>query len=168
MRVVSNAGPLIALAKVGRLELLKSLYGEIYIPHGVRKEVVASGGERPGAKEVHEASWIHVIAVEDTEAIDVLRQRLDLGESEVIVLATQIEADLLLIDEWRGRRVAEARGLPKVGTLGTLVVAKKRGLLTAVMPIVDTLRDLDFRMGDELYRTIRTMAGEQPNTPQKG
>jgi predicted nucleic acid-binding protein len=54
MKVVSNAGSLIALAKVGRLELLESLYGEIYIPHGVRKEVVASGGERPGAKEVLE------------------------------------------------------------------------------------------------------------------
>jgi len=160
MIVVANAGPLIALARVGRFDLLQSLYGQLYIPPAVRDEVLTSGFGRPGAEEVGMASWIHIVDVRDVTAVQLLRERLDAGESEAIVLAIQLDASLLLIDEARGRRVAEARGLNKTGTIGTLIAAKKRGLILEVTPLLDDLRTAGFCMDEELYWMSQMLAGE--------
>jgi hypothetical protein len=151
---------LIALARIGRFDLLQSLYGQLHIPPAVRGEVVTSERGRPGAKEVDTAAWIHKVDVRDVTAIQLLRERLDAGESEAIVLAIQLAADLLLIDEARGRRVAESRGLKKIGTIGTLITAKNRGFVPEVTPLLDDLRAAGFRMSEDLYRKGRMLAGE--------
>ena len=87
MIVVANAGPLIALAQIGHFDLLRLLYGELHIPPAVRDEVVISGQGRPGADEVNGAAWIRAVEVRDTTAVQLLRDRLDAGESKAIVLA---------------------------------------------------------------------------------
>lgn len=160
MIVVANAGPLIALAQIGRLDLLPALYGKIHIPPPVRNEVIATGKERPGAAEVRTADWVRTIPVRDQTAVELLQERLDLGESAAIVLAIELQADLLLIDEARGRRVAETRGLRQTGTAGTLIAAKQRGLLPTVTPWLDALRFGGFHMSEELYQTVLVLSGE--------
>ena len=160
MIVVANAGPLISLAQIGQLDLLPALYGNIYIPPAVKTEVVTHGGVRPGAAVIGLAGWVTVIAVRDQTAVELLQERLDAGESAAIVLAIEQQADLLLIDEARGRRVAETRGLRKTGTIGTLIAAKQRGLLRKVTPCIDALRTSGFRMSDDLYQQAVQLSGE--------
>ncbi len=162
MIVVANAGPLIALARIGQFGLLRSLYGQLYIPPAVRDEVVASGRGLPGAAEVDAADWIHMVQVRDTTAVQLLRERLDTGESEALVLAVEMQADLLLMDEARGRRLAESRGLDKTGTVGTCIVAGKRGLISSVKALLDDLRATGFHMDEALYQTACALAGESP------
>jgi predicted nucleic acid-binding protein len=160
MIVVANAGPVIALAQIGQFNLLRSVYRRLQIPPAVRDEVMASGSGLPGAAEASTAAWLHIAEVRDRTAVQLLRDRLGAGESEAIVLAVELRADLLLIDEARGRRVAEARGLNKTGTVGTLIVAKKQGLISTVTPLLNELWASGFRMSEELYQTARVLAGE--------
>jgi uncharacterized protein len=162
MIVVANAGPLIALAQIGQIDLLPALYGRIVIPQAVQREVTISGYGRPGAEEFQRADWIVVNHVQDKVAVQLLSERLDQGESEAIALALELRADLLLIDEARGRRVAEARGLHKTGTLGTLIAAQKRGLVSNIHPLLDALVDSGFYMSEELYQTVLSLVGGPP------
>lgn len=160
MIVVADAGPLIALARIGQLALLPSLYGEVRIPEAARDEVVARGADRAGADEVRNASWVRTESVHDSLAVDLLRDRLGAGESEAIVLAIEARADLLLMDEERGRRLAASRGLTVLGTLGVLILSKRGGLLDQVAPHLDALLASGFRMDEELHHTALQLAGE--------
>lgn len=96
MTVVSNASPLINLARIGQLDLLRQLYGELWIPDAVRYEVVEEGYGRAGAEEVRAADWIKTQTVSNQPLVRVLTYELDAGEAEAIVLALEKSADLLL------------------------------------------------------------------------
>jgi predicted nucleic acid-binding protein len=80
MITIANAGPLISLAQIGRFNLLQSLYSQIRIPLAVRNEVVTAGRGLPGALEISAAAWIHVVEVQDTTAVQLLKERLGAGE----------------------------------------------------------------------------------------
>ena len=160
MIVVSDSAPLIALALVGQFDLLKSLYGSVSIPHAVHSEVTGDELTRPGTKEVRDAEWLRVCNVQDRTAVALLRQQLDIGESEAIVLACQLEADALLIDEKKGRRIAQSQGLRVIGTVGTILLAKQRTLIDEVTPLLMDLQDAGFRMSPSLFRDVQRMAGE--------
>ncbi len=143
--VVSNTTPLIALAWIEQLELLPMLFGVIYIPQAVHRELHRNP-EKIGSAELIAASWLRVKAVQNTLAVEMLVDELDAGESEAIVLAHELMAGLLLMDERRGRRRAATAGLAIVGTLGILIEARKRGLIGPLRPLLDRLRELPFRM----------------------
>jgi predicted nucleic acid-binding protein len=105
MIVVSNTTSIIGLASIERFELLQALFGEIHIPQAVYNEAVVAGREEGGAKrEVSTATWIKTAHVQDRLAVDVLLDELDLGEAETIVLARELDADWVLMDEKKGRR----------------------------------------------------------------
>lgn len=161
MIVVSDASPLIALAAIGELSLLHRLYGEVLVPEAVHLEATASRPSAPGAVEVRDASWITVRAVKDRVLVAALSLDLDPGEAEAIALAVESGADLLLMDERRGRLAATRLGRRVVGVLGALTDAKQRGLVPAVRPLLDALAtDAGFRISHELHRRVLEAAGE--------
>ena len=130
MKIISNSGPLITLSQIDKLHFLKELYGSIVIPDMVEYEIVIQGQGTAGAEEIDTASWINVQTVKNRLAVELLHERLDAGESEAIILAIETNADLLLMDEARGRRISEVRGIKLIGTLGVCALAKQCGLIT--------------------------------------
>jgi predicted nucleic acid-binding protein len=159
--VVSNASPLINLAAIGRLDLLHQLYGRIVIPRAVYREIVVDGTGQSGSDQVKTLEWIETRWVVDRVLVASLCLEVDEGEAESIVLASELEADLLLLDERRGRLVASRLGLRFVGLLGVLVEAKHRGLIPGVQPVLDDLiQKAGFWISRELYDRVLQAAGE--------
>ncbi len=162
MTIVSNASPLINLARIGKLDLLYELYGELTVPEAVWQEVVIDGTGQPGAEQVRQSNWIHIRSVNDRRLVQALRQELDAGEAEAIVLAIETEAELLLMDEHLGRETARHLGVRHMGLIGVLLEAKHRRLIPAIKPPLDALRDIaGFRVSDALYQRVLRDEGEE-------
>src|SRR6266581_1326882 len=162
MNVVADSSPLISLAAISSLNLLKSLYGEIIIPEAVYREVTIAGRGMPGSAEISRALWIKRQSVKDRKSAEELlsRARLDDGESEAIVLATEINAALLLLDDREARKYAKQQQLPVSGTLGVLLAAKGHGLISSVRPALDNLLTAGFHLAPFEYRNALRKAGE--------
>jgi len=162
--VVSDTSPITNLAAIGQLDLLQGLYTRIIIPVAVYDEMVNVGKPVPGAVEVQTLAWIQTQAVTDQQQVIAIQEReenIDLGEAEAIILSMELKAELLLMDERRGRIVATSYGLQVTGLLGVVVQAKQKDLIEAVKPLVDQLiEQADFRVSNELYTTILQIAGE--------
>jgi len=161
MIVVSNTTPLIGLATIGRFDLLRRLFGRIYIAEAVYAEAVVAGREEGGAKrEVSSAEWIEVKAAQDRLAVEVLLDELDLGEAETIVLAREMGADWVLMDEKKGRRKLDQLGMAKIGTLGILLKAKQLGYIGAVAPEIERLRRVGFSVSQFVVDAVLVAAHE--------
>jgi predicted nucleic acid-binding protein len=159
--VVSDASALINLARIGELDLLRQLYGELWIPEAVWREVVIEGAGQPGAEEVKAVSWIETHDVANEHLVRALRQDLDAGEAEAIARALEVGADLLLMDERLGRETARYLGVRYVGLVGVLIAAKRSGLTDAVKSRLDALREMaGFRVSDTLYTRVLRDEGE--------
>ena len=157
MKVVANSTPLIELSKIRRLTLLHDVYGKIVIPKEVEKEVVIDGAGQPGAAEVRAATWIEVRAVTDKARVISLHENipLGLGECDVIILAEEIGAQRVIIDDGAARKVARACNLPLIGTGW-----KARGILPTVRDVLDDLRAHGMYISTLLYQQILNVAGE--------
>ena len=131
MIVVSDSSPLIALARISRLDLLHSLYERILIPTEVHHEVTVEGRDLPGGREVTMAGWIQVVRERSPvdQSLEQACEGLGGGERGSILLAKALPADLVLLDEWKARRVAHNAGLSVVGCLGVLEVGARKGLV---------------------------------------
>jgi hypothetical protein len=161
VRIVSNASPLINLARTGKLDLLRELYGKLLIPEAVWQEVVVGGAGQPGADEVKGAVWIERRTTKNKPLVQALLQELDTGEAEAIALALEVGADWLLMDEHLGRETARHLKLRCIGLVGVLIAAKNKGLVPAIKPCLDALRDLaGFHMKDVLYTRVLKDAEE--------
>ncbi|MBI2298876.1 MAG: DUF3368 domain-containing protein [Armatimonadetes bacterium] len=135
MIVVADTSPLVALATIGHLDLLRELFGEVAIPRAVYDEVVIAGAGQPGSAEVQAACWIVVHP-------DPARPGcfgLHAGEEQAIALALRLRAQFVVLDERPGRRAAVEQGLVVTGTVGVLVRARLRGLLAELRPELDRL-----------------------------
>ncbi len=158
--VISDSSLLIHLSQIGCLNILKELFGKILIPPAVYREVVIDGLERPGSREVKEASWIKVVEVRNMHLKRILQLSLDEGEAETIVLALEINADRVLLDDREARLQAKRLGLRVTGTLGVLLRAKKLGLVGSLKEELNKLRESGFRISKDLEEDILKAAGE--------
>ena len=133
MIVVSDTTPIISLIKTKQLELLKNLFNEIIIPKAVFTELVSNNVFATEAETVRNCPYIRIKDVTEKRSVSILQEAtgLDAGESEAIIMAEELGADLLLVDERKGRRVARQMGLPITGTLGILLQAFDESLITA-------------------------------------
>ncbi len=154
--VVSNTGPLIGLAGIGQFDLLHKLFGRIIIPPAVRDEI----RDETSVAALAAADWIVVQPAQDALAVQLLREELDAGESEAIILARELDADLVLIDERAAMRKPRAIGLQTIGTLGVLLMARDKALVVDLKPLLEDLRRAGFRMSDDLYHQVLASAGD--------
>lgn len=148
MLIVSDSGPLIYLGAVHRLELLGELYGEVIVPAQVFHEVAVAGAGEPGAAEVASCAFLRVERVADDDPVRLaLARDLDAGEAAALALARALSADLVLVDERKGRTAARSLGLRVRGTLGVLLDAKRAGRLESVREAIDEVRAAGLRIG---------------------
>ena len=162
MKIVTNSTPLIELSKIRQLGPLREVYGTILIPEEVYIEVVIDGTGKPGAAEVKAAEWIHCQSGTNKDQVSTLQDQhsLDLGECATIVLAEEINAEQVILDDNAARREAIARGLPVIGTVGVLLIAKTQRIIPAARPILNNLRAHGTRISQDLYYQVIERAGE--------
>jgi predicted nucleic acid-binding protein len=160
--VVSDTSPVLNLARIGRLELLPLLFKQVLIPSAVFEELTASKPDLPPAIDLASEPWLIVASAKDQTRVRELREHLDAGEAEAIVLAVERRADLLLVDERRGRRTATAAGLRVTGLLGVVARAKRAGLIDLAKPVLDELIQVArFWIGHDLYAEVLMELGER-------
>ena len=158
---VVDTGPLIFLAKLGRLGLLHREDIKVYIPQAVLDEV--RGKVDQATREIEKAcgSWLSVQKVGDQRTVEILLAALDVGEAQVIVLAKELDADRIVIDDLDARRFARRAGFKIVGTLGLLLAARLRGDIPSLRAEIEQLELLGFRVAPLLVQAVLSEAGEK-------
>ena len=157
--VIVNNTPLVALWILGRLDLLRELYDEVLIPQAVYEEFVAT--ERAVRQAaLGSAPWIRPVLLANPQRARVYIG-LDLGEAEVLALAEERAARLVIIDELKGRRYAQRLEMPLTGTLGLLLLAKERGLVANLAPLLVELQEAGLYLSAALIDRALRLAGEK-------
>lgn len=160
MIVVSNTSPITNLSKINALSLLQKIYGEIFIPSAVFYEITTH--KSPGTQEVQTLEWIEYKNVADKNFSASLEKYLDKGESEAIALAVELKADLIIIDENKGRQTAKDFDLNIIGTLGILLKAKSMNLIDNVKTYMDDLlSQAGFWIDNKTYDLLLKLANEK-------
>jgi uncharacterized protein len=154
--VVSDSGPLIALGRLDRMEILTAVFSEVQVPRDVIAECL-SRPELSDARAIQAAVESGVLLLCDAAPIRV--DGLGAGESAAIGRAVEIGA-ALMADDLAARRHAAALGLTVIGTLGVLVRAKQLRLLPAVLPLIEQLRASGHRLGPAAIADALRAAGE--------
>lgn len=157
MVVVSNTSPILNLAIIERLNLLRQQFGQIQISPAVLDELKIDEN-RPGSQAIQGAissGWIQVQPIRNQPLVQLLKKTLDDGEAEAIALAVELQAEWTLLDERDGRKVAKSLGLQVTGILGILLRAKQSGELLSLQPVIqDLTQKAGFRIAPELLAKV--------------
>jgi predicted nucleic acid-binding protein len=155
MRVVLDSGPIIHLSWIDALDLLATLFEEVFLPSAVRDEILAAPAETVGLDRIRAAlshGWLRVDAARPPP---VTLSALGQGEREAIVLTEQIKGDLLITDDAAARVMASHRGITVTGTLGVLREARQQGFIPAVLPLLLELRQRGQWISETLIDAVR-------------
>ena len=159
-KVISNSSPLIHLAKIKQLNLLRKFFKTVIIPEAVYKESIIEGKKREEVNVLKQSEWISVIKVKEEKLVKLLRANLDLGEAEAITIALESDADLILLDDSDAREKARLFELTITGTIGILLRAKREGVIVSLKDELIKLKASGFWIDDELQKKILSEVGE--------
>ncbi len=151
MIVVSNATPIISLASIGRVDILKHFFDKVYIPQAVYDEIKSK--KAYGYQEIDD-TFFQVEHIEDKFAQNILLNDLDLGEAQTIVLAKEMSADIVLIDETIGYNLAKSQQLNVKRTLSFLIASKQKGYIDEVKPLLDEMIAEGRWISHKVYRDV--------------
>lgn len=157
-KVIVNSTPVIGLANIGKLDVLRQMYGTITIPQAVFDEIKSPSVQRQVNAN---RDWIRVEQINDASQKQMYRAKLHAGEVEVMILAQEKKADLVILDDNAAKKTAKFLGLRVIGTLGILVLAKKRGYIKEVSPVLDALKRDGFFISDDLCDLVLRQADEK-------
>ena len=160
MIVVCDSSVLIPLSLINQLHLLENMYGGVLISRGIYIEVVGQGSGRAGAQAVRDARFIRVEAVSNGERIEQYTDRLSRQDAELIILAKEQNADLLITRDRGLRRRARQEGLDTITLWNFLVDAKESNVISAVKSLLDDLRESGMLIREGVYRETLRQAGE--------
>jgi predicted nucleic acid-binding protein len=155
---VVDASPVIALAKVGRLHLLRDLCKELLIPEAVLAEILAGPPSDPSRLAV-ESGWAATVAV-DYIAPELLEWGLGTGETAVLAVAMERKPAAVVLDDAAARTCAKALGIEVIGTLGAVLRAKKKAIITSAADVLKALRVAGLRLDDRMVRSAVEGVGE--------
>ena len=141
--VIADASVLIILDKIDSLEILKGVYQKIYTTPEIAYEC---NGSFP--------AWIIVESVEDKKYQKFVQTQVDIGEASIIALATEKNDSLLIIDDLKARKLAKHLGIRFTGTLGVINKAKALGLIDKIKPLIEKLRETNFRISDNIIENL--------------
>jgi uncharacterized protein len=157
--IVRDTGPLIALSLIDHLELLQRLYSRVLVPNAVIDEVAAGESDRAGARAILDSEWLE--RCEGVTADPLLGTELGAGEAAVIATAYAMNAQFVLLDDRKARRVAvQAYKLRVKGCAGVLVAAKRARLIPVVRPLLDAMMAQGYYLSIRLVERATQEAGE--------
>lgn len=139
--IISNTSCLIVLDNIGMLDVLKELYGKVFITEEVSKEF---------GKTVPD--WIEVRKVRDNKYLKLMKNFIDLGEASTIALAVETDDIVIILDDLKARKLAQKLNLKITGTIGVLVKARKRNIITSTQEVLNRLKNEGFRISDEIEK----------------
>lgn len=148
--IISDTSCLIILNKIGELDLLRQLYNTVTITQDILLEY---GEQLP--------DWIEVQQANDQFRQKLLEMQIDKGEASAIALALETEDNIVILDDWKARKLAERLGLSVTGTLGVIIKAKKTGLIPSIKPYLNKIRETNFRISEELQQIALKEANEK-------
>ena len=157
-KIVSNTTPILSLLKIGKLQLLKELYGCVSVPFAVFQEI-ESGKDKDYYVDISKIEWIKIETIKAVESKSFFFD-LDEGEAEVLILAFEQQADLVIMDEIVGRRYATQMNMNLTGTLGVLLKGKQNGHIYKITPLLNELVNKNSWIAPKLIAKVVEMAGE--------
>lgn len=147
--IISDTSCFIVLSKIGQLEILQQLSGNIFTTPEIADEF---GENLP--------DWVEIIAVKDKYKQQLLEIQVDRGEASAMALALEMENSLLIIDDYKARKLAKVLHIDYTGTIGIIGLAKQRGIISAIKPVLEKIKTTNFRISAELELHVLVEAKE--------
>jgi predicted nucleic acid-binding protein len=160
--VVCDASALINLALINQLYLLETIFGSVCIPPGVYDEVVRRGAGKVGAESIQASAFIQVVQLCEPDHAALYTGPISHTDAEVLLLAQEQHADLVITSDRRMRRRARQEGLTAITTFALLIEAKRDGFVQAVKPLLDEMKSKGVLIRDGTYQDTLRQAGELP------